>query len=160
MRWAWLMVCFAVSSLAAERKPNIVLIVTDDQGWGDVGCYGAKELETPNLDALAKSGVRFTQFYAAAPLCSPSRAAILTGRYPQRIGLTGNAASQRGKEGGLPASEVTMAEMFKAAGYATGHFGKWHLGYTPEQMPNAQGFDYSFGHMGGCIDNYSHFFYW
>lgn len=155
----WLVV-FALSLHGAERGPNVVLIVSDDQGWGDAGCYGSKDLHTPNIDSLAGSGVRFTQFYAAAPVCSPSRAAILTGRYPQRYGLIGNAASQRGKEGGLPANEATMAEMFKAAGYATGHFGKWHLGYTPDQMPNAQGFDYSFGHMGGCIDNYSHFFYW
>ena len=145
---------------AAERKPNVVLIVSDDQGWGDLGCYGANDLITPNLDALARSGTRFTQFYAAAPVCSPSRAAILTGRYPQRTGLVGNAASQREKPGGLASTEVTLAEMFKAAGYTTGHFGKWHLGYTPDAMPNAQGFDYSFGHMGGCIDNYSHFFYW
>jgi arylsulfatase A len=161
MRWVWLIVVMAVARVeAAERKPNVVLIVTDDQGWGDAGCYGAKDLETPNIDALAKSGVRFTQFYAAAPVCSPSRASILTGRYPQRFGLIGNAASQKGKEGGLPGNEATMAEMFRAADYATGHFGKWHLGYTPDQMPNAQGFDYSFGHMGGCIDNYSHFFFW
>ncbi len=159
MKWLWT-VMFAISVLGADQKPNVLLIVTDDQGWGDAGCYGAKDLTTPNIDALARSGVRFTQFYAAAPVCSPSRAAILTGRSPQRVGLVGNAASQRGKEGGMPASEVTLAEMFKSAGYVTGHFGKWHLGYTPEQMPNAQGFDYSFGHMGGCIDNYSHFFYW
>jgi arylsulfatase A-like enzyme len=83
----------------------------------------------------------------------------MTGRYPHRAGLPNNAPSEAGKPG-LPADEVTMAEMFKAAGYATAHIGKWHLGYTPETMPNAQGFDVSFGHMGGCIDNYSHFFYW
>ena len=111
------------------------------------------------MDSLAARGVRFTQFYAAAPVCSPSRAALLTGRYPLRAGMTGNAGSQPGGHG-LPAEQITMAEMFKAAGYATAHIGKWHLGYTPDQMPNAQGFDYSFGHMGGCIDNFSHFFYW
>ncbi len=147
------------SALFAAEKPNVILIVTDDQGAGDAGCYGAKELLTPNLDSLAARGVRFTQFYAAAPLCSPSRAALLTGRYPLRAGLIGNASSKLGG-GGLPTEQTTIAEMLKAAGYATGHLGKWHLGFTPETMPNGQGFDYSFGHMGGCIDNYSHFFYW
>lgn len=150
---------FTSPCFTKTRKPNVILIYTDDQGSVDVNCYGAKDLITPNLDRLAKNGTRFTQFYSAAPVCSPSRAAVLTGRYPQRAGLPGNASSQPGGSG-LPTDEVTMAEMFKAAGYKTAHIGKWHLGYTPEMMPNAQGFDYSFGHMGGCIDNYSHFFYW
>lgn len=145
---------------AAERKPNVILIMADDQGSVDLGCYGAKDLVTPHTDALAARGVRFTQFYSAAPVCSPSRAGTLTGRFPVRAGVPGNVASQRGGRGGLPPSEVTLAEMFQTAGYATAHIGKWHLGYTPETMPNAQGFDHSFGHMGGCIDNYSHFFYW
>lgn len=140
-------------------QPNVILIYADDQGTIDAGCYGAKDLITPHLDQLAVRGIRWTQFYSAAPVCSPSRAAVLTGRYPQRAGLPGNAGSQPGSEG-MPAAQVTMAEVFKASGYATGHVGKWHLGYIPETMPNAQGFDDSFGHMGGCIDNYSHFFYW
>jgi arylsulfatase A len=148
----------AADTLAA--RPNILLIVTDDQGAVDAGCYGAKDLMTPNMDALAARGVRFTQFYAAAPVCSPSRAGLLTGRYPLRAGLTGNASSQRGGKAAMPGAQVTLAEMLKPAGYATAHIGKWHLGFTPETMPNAQGFDYSFGHMGGCIDNLSHFFYW
>jgi len=141
------------------RRPNVVLIFTDDQGAVDVNCYGAKDLFTPNMDRLAKEGTRFTQFYVGAPVCSPSRAALMTGRYPQRAGLSTNAPSQRGGAG-MPTEQVTIAETMKAAGYTTGHVGKWHLGYTPETMPNAQGFDYSFGHMSGCIDNYSHFFYW
>ncbi|MBN1443876.1 MAG: sulfatase-like hydrolase/transferase [Planctomycetes bacterium] len=144
---------------AGQTRPNVVLIFTDDQGTIDVNCCGAADLHTPSLDALARRGTRFTQFYVAAPVCSPSRAALLTGRYPQRAGLAGNAPSHRGGAG-MPAEQVTIAEMLKAAGYATGHVGKWHLGYTPETMPNAQGFGESFGHMGGCIDNYSHFFYW
>jgi len=144
----------------AAPKPNVIVILTDDQGAVDAGCYGAKDLATPAIDSLAARGVRFTQFYAAAPVCSPSRAGLLTGRYPLRCGVPTNCASQAGQQGALPASEVTMAETFKAAGYATAHVGKWHLGYTPETMPNAQGFDHSFGHMGGCIDNWSHFFYW
>jgi arylsulfatase A len=158
--------CFAagatsvIAAQAAAPKPNVILIIADDQGSVDLGSYGAKDLVTPHTDALAARGVRFTQFYSAAAVCSPSRAGTLTGRYPVRAGVPGNVSSQRGGRGGLPPSEVTMAEMFKAAGYATAHIGKWHLGYNPETMPNAQGFDHSFGHMGGCIDNYSHFFYW
>ena len=138
--------------------PNVILIVTDDQGAIDARCYGAKDLETPAMDSLATRGVRFTQFYAAAPVCSPSRAALLTGRYPLRAGLPGNASSRHGDAGMPP--QPTIAKMLKAAGYATAHIGKWHLGFSPETMPNGQGFDYSFGHMGGCIDNFSHFFYW
>jgi arylsulfatase A len=141
------------------RKPNVLLIFTDDQGSIDVNCYGAKDLYTENLDRLATEGTRFTQFYVGAPVCSPSRAALMTGRYPQRAGVPGNVSSQAG-HAGMPTEQVTIAEMMKVAGYATGHVGKWHLGYTPATMPNGQGYDYSFGHMGGCIDNYSHFFYW
>ncbi len=148
-----------MNNLAAEARPNVLLILADDLGFGDLSCYGS-EIPTPHLDALAARGVRFTQFYSAAPVCSPSRAATLTGRYPVRAGVADNVTSQRGGRGGLPPKEITLAEMFKAAGYATAHIGKWHLGYTSDKMPNAQGFDYSFGHMGGCIDNYSHFFYW
>ncbi len=143
----------------AARKPNVVLIFTDDQGSIDVNCYGAKDLYTENLDRLAAEGTRFTQFYVGAPVCSPSRAALMTGRYPRCAGLLSNAPSDKGRTG-MPTEQVTIAEMMKSAGYATGHVGKWHLGYTPETMPNGQGYDYSFGHMGGCIDNYSHFFYW
>ncbi|MBI5688182.1 MAG: sulfatase-like hydrolase/transferase [Verrucomicrobia bacterium] len=164
---SFLVVCLAAlmagagaGAADAVAKPNVIVILTDDQGSVDAGCYGAKDLATPAIDSLAARGVRFTQFYSAAPVCSPSRAGLLTGRYPLRCGVPGNCASQRGGKGALPAEEVTMAEMFKAAGYATAHIGKWHLGYTPETMPNAQGFDHSFGHMGGCIDNWSHFFYW
>jgi arylsulfatase A-like enzyme len=145
--------------LAAADRPNVLLIFADDLGSIDLNCYGANDLETPHLDALAKSGVKFNQFYASAPVCSPSRAALLTGRYPQRAGVPGNVSSKAGNVG-MPASQITIAEELKQNGYATAHIGKWHLGYTPETMPNGQGFDYSFGHMGGCIDNYSHFFYW
>lgn len=144
---------------AKAEKPNVILIYADDQGWADLGCYGATDLLTPSLDSLAHSGIRFTQFYSASPICSPSRASMLTGRYPQRAGLPEMASSQEGVEG-MPAEQYTMGELFKDAGYATAHIGKWHVGYTAETMPNGQGFDYSFGFMGGCIDNYSHFFYW
>ena len=143
----------------AARKPNVILIFTDDQGTIDVNCYGSKDLYTSNLDRLAKEGTRFRQFYVGAPVCTPSRAALMTGRYPQGAGVPGNVSSQPGHTG-MPTEQITIAEMMKAADYATGHVGKWHLGYTPETMPNGQGYDSSFGHMGGCIDNYSHFFYW
>jgi arylsulfatase A len=168
MKPAWLllpMLCPALLAIptavgSASAKPNVILILADDQGSVDAGCYGASDLYTPHTDALAAEGVRFTQFYAAAPVCSPSRAGTLTGRWPVRAGVPGNCASQPGGQGAMPPEEITLAEMFRAAGYATAHIGKWHLGYTPETMPRAQGFDHSFGHMGGCIDNYSHFFYW
>ncbi len=99
-------------SLAA--KPNVIVIMADDQGSVDLGCYGAKDLHTPHVDALAARGVRFTQFYSGAPVCSPSRACLLTGRYPVRAGVPGNCASQRGGKGALPETEVTLAETFKA----------------------------------------------
>lgn len=143
----------------SNKKPNVVLIYADDQGWTDLNSFGGKDLYTPVLDSLGQSGVRFTQFYSASPICSPSRASMLTGRYPQRAGLPGMASSTKGGEG-MPGAQYTIGELFKDAGYKTAHIGKWHLGYTPESMPNAQGFDYSYGFMGGCIDNYSHFFYW
>jgi len=140
-------------------RPNVIIIYTDDQGTIDVNSFGASDLHTPNMDRIASSGIRFTQFYAAAPVCSPSRAALMTGKTPLAAGLPGNASSQKGNDG-MPANQVTIAEVLKENGYVTGHVGKWHLGYTKATMPLGQGFDYSFGHMGGCIDNYSHFFYW
>ncbi|MGO1245309.1 MAG: sulfatase family protein [Sphingobacterium sp.] len=142
-----------------SSKPNVILIYSDDQGWADLGIYGSKDIYTPHLDSLARKGVRFSQFYSASPVCSPSRASVLTGRYPQRAGLATNASSSRG-HAGMPGSQFTMAELFKGAGYKTAHVGKWHVGYSSETVPNAQGFDHSFGFMGGVIDNYSHFFYW
>jgi arylsulfatase A-like enzyme len=155
----WLFLALSATALLAAERPNVLLIYSDDQGSIDVNCYGAKDLATPNLDALAARGVRFTHMYAPSAICSASRAGLMTGRFPARAGVPGNVSSQHGEPGMAP-SEVTIAEMLKDAGYATGHVGKWHLGYTPETMPLGQGFDSSFGHMGGCIDNYSHFFYW
>lgn len=142
-----------------EDRPNVIVIYSDDQGWTDINSFGGKDLYTPVLDSLGADGIRFTQFYAASPVCSPSRASLLTGRYPQRAGLAGNASSHKGVDG-MPTEQYTMGELFRDAGYKTAHIGKWHVGYTPETMPNGQGFDYSYGFMGGCIDNYSHFFYW
>jgi len=150
-----LLLAALISAPATTERPNVVVIFTDDQGTLDMGAYGADDLETPHLDALAAEGVRFTQFYSAAPVCSPSRAGLLTGRYPQVAGMPSNA----GREG-MPQTELTLGNLFQDAGYATALVGKWHLGHTHETTPNRQGFDYFFGHLGGCIDNYSHFFYW
>lgn len=155
----WILSSCQKNTTVTNDLPNVIIIYTDDQGTIDANCFGAKDLYTPNMDRLAETGIKFTQFYAAAPVCSPSRAALLTGKTPLAAGLPGNTPSLKGKPG-LPTEQLTIAEKLKENGFATGHIGKWHLGYTPETMPNGQGFDYSFGHMGGCIDNYSHFFYW
>ena len=152
---AWIGV---VPAEGADR-PNVLLIYTDDQGSLDANCYGSKDLTTPTLDHLAATGLRFTQMCAPSAICSSSRAGLLTGRFPARAGVPGNVSSSKG-HAGMPPEQVTLAEAFRDAGYATGHIGKWHLGYDEATMPNGQGFDSSFGHMGGCIDNYSHFFYW
>jgi arylsulfatase A-like enzyme len=142
-----------------NKLPNIVIIYTDDQASLDLGSYGAEDLRTPELDALAQEGIRFTNMYAPSAVCSASRAGLLTGMLPNRVGVPANVSSTRGQSG-MAGKAVTMAEYLTAAGYRTGHIGKWHLGYTPETMPNAQGFEYSWGHMSGVIDRYSHFFYW
>lgn len=150
--------CFCSVCTALDRPPNVIMILADDLGSIDLNCYGATDLETPVLDRLAAHGVRFTQCYAAAPVCSPSRAAFITGLYPQRAGVPGNV--RRNDDGGMPSATRTVAEIFAAHQYATGHVGKWHLGQHVTKIPNGQGFSESFGHLGGCIDNYSHFFYW
>lgn len=142
-----------------NSPPNIIIIYTDDQGSLDLGSYGAKDIRTPDLDALAREGIRFTNMYAPSAVCSASRAGLLTGMLPNRVGIPANVSSVRGKPG-MASKFVTIAEYLAKAGYRTGHIGKWHLGYTPETMPNAQGFQYSWGHMSGVIDPYSHFFYW
>ena len=123
--------------------PNIVLIVTDDQGYGDLGTYGARGFATPRLDRMASEGIRFTDFYAAAASCSPSRAAMLTGMYPQRVGIPNVLMPQSTK--GLHRDEVTLAEMLGGSGYATACIGKWHLGHAPEHLPPNHGFDVYFG---------------
>lgn len=145
---------------ASESKPNIILILTDDQGIGDVAIYGSDDIVTPNLDRLAKSGTRFTGFYATASVCSPSRASVLTGMVPQRAGVPGNVPPPPWNDKGLPTERVTIADMLKEEGYRTAQIGKWHLGSAEGVTPLDQGFDYSFGHLGGVIDNWSHFFYW
>ncbi|MCP3931525.1 MAG: sulfatase [Bacteroidetes bacterium] len=124
--------------------PNIIIFFTDDQGYGDVGCYGAEGFETPHLDKLAQDGIRFTDFYVPATVCTPSRAGLLTGRYPKRAGLH-EAVLFPFSEYGISSEEFTMAEMLKESGYATSCIGKWHLGHQEAYMPNNHGFDYFFG---------------
>ncbi len=144
---------------ASERPPNVVIFLTDDQGWGDLGCQGSRDIRSPRLDRLASEGVRFRNWYSAAPICSPSRAALLTGRSPQKAGVPGNISSRPGRPG-MPAAQVTIAERLRPLGYATAALGKWHLGSTPGADPQGQGFDRFFGFHSGCVDNYSHTFYW
>ncbi len=125
--------------IAAEAPPNVVVIFIDDQGYADVGCFGAEGLSTPNIDKLAAEGRRFTNFHVAQPVCSASRAALLTGCYPNRIGIHG-ALGPKSKVG-ISDKETTMAEMLKAKGYATCAVGKWHLGDDPQFLPTHHGFD-------------------
>jgi arylsulfatase A len=133
------------SALAAE-KMNIVVLFADDLGYGDLGCYGSPVIRTPELDRMAREGVRFTDFYSAAEVCTPSRAALLTGRYPIRSGMCGDRRVLfPNSSGGLPPAEITLAEALKDQGYATAHIGKWHLGIHAGSRPLDQGFDSSFG---------------
>ena len=139
----------------SQTRPNVVLIVMDDVGYGDYGVYGVQDIKTPNVDRLARDGVRFTDFYAA-PTCTPTRAALITGRYYQRTGLEAPLPSPPAGGRGLRATERSLPQLLKKHGYATGLIGKWHLGYRPEHHPNAHGFDYFFGFLSGFIDYYQH----
>ena len=123
--------------------PNIVIVFTDDQGYQDLGCFGAEGFETPNIDRMAAEGMKFTDFYATASLCSPSRAALLTGRYPLRVGIPKVLFPE--STDGLSADEITIAEMLKQKNYATACIGKWHLGHHPQYLPPHHGFDVYFG---------------
>jgi len=137
-------VFFLASCATEEKKPNIIIFFTDDQGYADVGCYGAEGFKTPNFDQLASEGIRFTDFYVPATVCTPSRAGLMTGRYPKRANLH-EAVLFPFSENGLSPEEYTMAEMLKENGYSTACIGKWHLGHKEEFMPNNQGFDYFYG---------------
>jgi arylsulfatase A len=141
---------------AAPSRPNVILIITDDVGYGDIGSYGAPDIKTPNLDRLARNGTRLTDFYAA-PNCSPTRAMLISGRYQQRSRIENPlGAASTAQEQGLPATGRTLPQLLKNNGYRTGLVGKWHLGYKPEFSPNAHGFDYFFGFKSGLIDYYRH----
>ncbi|OFW04099.1 MAG: hypothetical protein A3I61_15590 [Acidobacteria bacterium RIFCSPLOWO2_02_FULL_68_18] len=137
------------------ERPNVVLIVTDDVGYGDFGAYGATDIRTPHIDRLAKEGVRLTDFYAA-PVCTPTRASLITGRYQQRVGLEEALASAGPRDRGLLPTGRSLPQLLKKNGYATGLIGKWHLGWKPEFAPNEHGFDYFFGFKSGAIDFYTH----
>jgi arylsulfatase A-like enzyme len=151
----WLIAWPAVARQAASAAPpNVVLIVTDDLGYGDVGVYGAPDAKTPNIDRLAREGVRLTDFYANGPTCTPTRAALISGRYQQRFELERPLGT--GIDTGLPADGRSLPQLLKNSGYVTGLIGKWHLGERAQFGPNAHGFDYFFGFKSGYIDYYQH----
>ncbi len=166
----WIMVAATGMSAAAEsgkldrpqvskarERPNVVWILADDLAWGDLGCYGHELLETPNLDRLAAEGARLTDFYADAPVCSPTRAALLTGRVPQRNGLT-NVIETRDHTTHLNPSETLISQRLQQAGYATAVVGKWHVGAVPGARPNERGFDYFYGNLLGGLGFFTHDF--
>ena len=170
-----LLLClFALGSSLFAAQPNIVFILADDFGDGDLGCMGCTDIATPNIDRLAVEGVKFTDFYANAPVCTPTRTGFMTGRWQQRCGLEfafGYQVEQfRRVKGewvpepdihalGLPLTEITIADRLKTAGYATGAFGKWHLGFKDEYNPTKRGFDEYFGELLGHADYYKHTYY-
>ena len=141
------------SARADSGRPNVIVILFDDLGLHDLGFLGANDLKTPNIDRLAAEGTRFTNWYSNAPVCAPARSALMTGRCPMRAGV-----GQNGRP--LRTTEKTIAAVLKEAGYATALTGKWHLGSTPDTVPNAHGFDYFYGFHEGCTDYYSHRYYW
>ena len=149
---AWPAAALQPASAPVGRKPNVVLIVADDLGYADLGCQGqSKDVRTPHIDSIAKAGVRFTSGYVSGPVCSPTRAALLTGRYQQRFGFEQNPRGQAEENVfGLPLDQVTLPQQLKKAGYATGMFGKWHLGHGKGMLPHERGFDEFFGFAGGA----------
>jgi len=134
----------SLAASASAAPPNIILINCDDLGYGDLGCYGAKDIRTPHLDRMAAEGTRFTDFSVTSALCTPSRASLMTGKYPGRVGLATGVLRPDARNG-LAGSEITLAEVMKSAGYATGCIGKWHLGFLPGMRPMDQGFDSYYG---------------
>ena len=163
---ASMMLSRGVTGAPGGKKPNVILMVIDDMGWADAGCYGSRFHETPNIDALAEQGMRFTDGYAACPVCSPTRASIMTGKYPARLHLTDFLVGRRKRIDSpvlpveyvhqLPLEEVTVAEALKGAGYRTCHIGKWHLGGEP-YWPQHQGFDVN---IAGCQSGMPRSFFW
>ncbi|GAA4282198.1 sulfatase family protein [Gaetbulibacter aestuarii] len=139
----------------AQEKPNIIFILADDLGYGDLSCYGAQDIETPHIDALAKSGIQFTRAYANSTVCSPSRAAILTGNYPDYVGVPGVIRDMPDNTwGNLKDDLVTLPEALKKVQYNTAIIGKWHLGYKAPDIPKERGFDYFKGFLGDMMDDY------
>ncbi|MEP0843247.1 MAG: sulfatase, partial [Phycisphaerae bacterium] len=159
--FGWLGACLAVFALwsasaagaaepATADRPNIVLLFSDDNGYADVGYQGCKDIPTPHIDSLAKGGVRFSNGYVSCPVCSPTRAGLMTGRYQQRFGHEFNPGGQGPPNFGLPVDQITLADRLKAAGYVTGMVGKWHLGFKEEHNPTRRGFEEFFGFLGGA----------
>src|SRR5262249_5900315 len=140
--------CLTAARAAEPGRPNVIVILADDLGYADLGFQGCKDIPTPHLDALAWAGVRCTDGYVSCPVCSPTRAGLLTGRYPQRFGHEYNPAL--GPDSGLPVTETTLADLLRSAGYATGAVGKWHLGKEPQFHPLRRGFAAFYGFLGGA----------
>ena len=143
----------AQQSAQQAPNPNFIVITLDDLGCTDLGCYGARDIKTPHIDALAADGIRFTNWYSNAPVCAPARASILTGLYPGHAGVATNGPA-------LPTTSKTIADYLKPAGYRSALVGKWHLGTPPDASPMQRGFDEYYGFHSGCVDYYSHRYYW
>jgi len=152
------LVCVACKSNepGSVIRPNIILIMADDLGYGELSCYGSTDIHTPNIDKLAAKGIKFTDFHANGPVCSPTRAALMTGKYQQRTGVEGVITAANHRDVGLSLDEITIAEELKKLGYNCGIFGKWHLGYAKEFNPTLQGFDQFIGFVSGNVDYHSH----
>jgi arylsulfatase A-like enzyme len=147
-----------IASAQPAKRPNVLFILADDLGYGDLSCYGRPDYQTPVLDAFAKQGMKFMSAYAAAPVCTPTRCAYITGRYPQRlaVGLEEPLKDSSPKDVGLPPDHPTVASLLKGNGYETSLVGKWHLGWKPEFGPNRHGFDEFFGILSGAADYFTH----
>jgi len=151
---------FSIPAAVARPEaapPNVIMIMADDLGYGDLGCYGNEIIPTPNIDALAAQGMKFTDFHSNGAVCSPTRAALMTGRYQQRAGINGVVTAANHRHTGLAVEETTFADVLSANGYATAIYGKWHLGYAPEFNPIHQGFDEFIGFVSGNVDFFSHY---
>lgn len=144
------------SGCTENNRPNIILIMADDLGYGDLGCYGAPNIQTPNIDRLADSGIRFLDYHSNGTVCSPTRAALMTGRYQQRSGIEGVVTAAGHRHTGLSPEEYTIADYLGSKGYHTGIIGKWHLGYDTAFSPINNGFDFFRGYVSGNVDYHSH----
>ena len=149
IRFILIILIFCISVTKAE-KPNFIIILTDDLGYNDLSCFGSKKIKTPEIDRMADEGLKLTSFYSVAPICTPARAALLTGSYPSRVGL--GAPLHTPDKIGLHENEITLAELLKKRGYATACIGKWHLGHHPQFYPTRHGFDFFYGTpLGHCF---------
>ena len=140
----------------SSSQPNFIFIVADDLGYGDISCFGNERIHTPQLDQMAAEGIRFTDFHSNGAVCSPTRAAFLTGRYQQRCGIEGVVTAANHRDIGLSTDETTWATAMKSAAYTSALFGKWHVGYDPQFGPTAHGFDEFIGFVAGNVDYQSH----